>query len=539
MKKLSILFLVMLFSGLMVAQSPNYSNGITVKKLFLDFESQKDGGSLTAFKDYTHGFELGLSHRLTNNIRLYVPGKFGVVKDSIQGTYKTVLGADALVQYSFYNEKMNIVPYVLGGVGYMKYYKGDKDMMIPLGAGLNFKVNDRAFINVQSEYRISMNLKKNVLHHGIGIVYMFGDVKKHSVDMDNGFKDEDNDGVRDDIDLCPQVKGVPALNGCPDSDGDGVPDYKDVCPDVKGLKNMKGCPDSDGDGIADNEDECPNMPGKKLNNGCPEANTVKDRDGDGVADKADKCPDQAGPLNTGGCPDKDNDGVADNMDKCPGVAGTIATNGCPDRDGDGVADNVDKCPNVAGVARLGGCPEVKTAPDRDGDGVPDVKDKCPDQAGLSIYQGCPDTDGDGLDDFNDRCPTMAGPIENKGCPKITVEDKKTLDVAMRAVQFDLGKSSLKAVSYKILNQVADIMQRYPDYNLVISGHTDNTGSASKNQKLSSERAKACYNYLLAQGIDANRMNYVGYGESRPIANNKTLRGRSLNRRVEFSLVPAK
>ena len=83
------------------------------------------------------------------------------------------------------------------------------------------------------------------------------------------------------------------------------------------------------------------------------------------------------------------------------------------------------------------------------------------------------------------------------------------------------------------------MNRYPDYNLVISGHTDNTGSASKNQKLSGERARACYDYLLAQGIDELRMNHVGYGESRPIANNNTLRGRSLNRRVEFSVVPKK
>ena len=539
MKKVLILFFVMLISGFMMAQSPKHSKGITIKKLFLDFESQKDGGSLTAFKEYQHGFELGLSHRLTNNLNLYVPGKFGVVKDTMQGAYKTVLGADAILQYFFYNEKMNIIPYVMGGVGMMKYYKGDKDLMIPLGAGLNFRVNDRAYINVQSEYRISLNLKKNVLHHGIGVVYLFGGVKKHKIDMGGGFKDEDNDGVRDDIDLCPQVKGVPELNGCPDSDGDGVPDYKDVCPDVKGLKNMKGCPDSDGDGIPDNEDECPNMPGKKLNNGCPESNTVKDRDGDGVADSADKCPDQAGPVNTGGCPDRDNDGVADNMDNCPGVAGSIAAHGCPDRDGDGIPDNVDRCPDKAGIASLGGCPEVNKSPDRDNDGIPDIRDRCPDKPGLDIYQGCPDTDGDGLDDFNDRCPTMAGPIENKGCPKITVEDKKTLDVAMRSVQFDLGKSSLKTVSYKILNQVADIMQRYPDYNLVISGHTDNTGSASKNQKLSNDRARACYNYLLAQGIDASRMNYVGYGESRPIANNKTLRGRSLNRRVEFSLVPAK
>jgi len=543
MKKLSILFFVMIFSGSLLAQNPNFSRGITIKKLFLDFESQ-NGGSLTAFKDYQHGFEIGISNRLSNKINLYIPGKFGVVKDSIDGTYRTVLGADAILQYFFYNEKYNFVPYVMGGVGVMQIYKGKHDVMIPLGAGINFKVNDRAFINIQSEYRISMNLKKDVLHHGIGVTYLFGGVKvkpksKEKTMNDIGFKDSDNDGVRDDIDLCPQVKGVPMLNGCPDTDGDGVADYKDACPDVKGFKNLKGCPDSDGDGVADIDDECPNMPGTVLNKGCPETNVVKDKDNDGIADTADKCPDQAGPVNTGGCPDQDNDGVADNSDKCPTLAGSIASKGCPDRDNDGIADNLDKCPDVFGYAMYNGCPETKKVADKDNDGVADVNDKCPNKAGLAIYQGCPDTDGDGLDDFNDRCPSMPGPIENKGCPKISVEDKKTLDVAMRSVQFDLGKSSLKTVSYKILNQVSRIMEKYPDYNLVISGHTDNTGSASKNQQLSTERAKACYNYILAQSIDENRMSFVGYGESRPIANNNTLRGRTLNRRVEFSLFPAK
>lgn len=524
-------------TGAMVAQNPNYARGLTVKKLFLDFESQ-NGGSLTAFKTYKHGFELGVINRISKNINLYIPGKFGVVADSIDNTYKTVLGADAILQYFFYNEKSNFVPYIMGGIGVMQVYKGDHDVLVPLGAGLNFKVSDRAFVNIQSEYRISMNLKENLLHHGIGVVYMFGG-NNDLGGPDVVFKDSDEDGVRDDIDLCPQAKGLPELNGCPDTDGDGIPDYKDACPDVKGNKNMKGCPDADDDGIADIDDDCPNMPGTKSNKGCPEENKTLDRDNDGIEDKDDKCPDQPGPLKAGGCPDVDDDGVPDFMDKCPSLAGSPQSNGCPDRDGDGVADSVDKCPDKAGLAVYNGCPEMEKESDKDNDGIADIRDKCPNKAGLAIYQGCPDTDGDGLDDFNDRCPTMAGPIENKGCPKITVEDKKTLDVAMRSVQFDLGKSSLKTVSYKILNQVAKIMNKYPDYNLVISGHTDNTGSASKNQKLSASRAKACYNYLLGQEIDEVRMSHVGYGESRPIANNNTLRGRALNRRVEFSLIPAR
>ena len=505
MRKLFTLLLITSFASALFAQNPKYVRGLAVKKLFLDFQSQQEGGSITAFKNYRHGFEIGITNRISDKVYLYIPGKFGVVQDSIDKTDKTILGADAVLQYMFYNEKSNFVPYVMAGVGVMQVFKGDHDMMVPLGAGIHFKVSDRAYVNWQSEYRISLNLKKNVLHHGLGIVYMFGGAKDKGGEVVK-FKDSDKDGVRDDIDLCPQVKGLPELNGCPDTDGDGIPDYRDACPDMKGSKELKGCPDSDGDGVSDNEDECPNVQGSKLNKGCPEKEKFMDKDHDGVEDKDDRCPDQAGSASAQGCPDVDGDGVPDFVDKCPTMAGKASNNGCPDKDGDGVSDN---------------------------------EDNCPDKPGLKIYNGCPDTDGDGMDDFNDKCPTMAGPVENNGCPKISREDKKILDVAMRAVQFDLGKSTLKAVSYKILNQVANILQRYPDYNLVISGHTDNTGSASKNQKLSTARAKACYEYLLAQGIDQSRMSYVGYGESRPIANNNTLRGRALNRRVEFNLVPAK
>ena len=110
---------------------------------------------------------------------------------------------------------------------------------------------------------------------------------------------------------------------------------------------------------------------------------------------------------------------------------------------------------------------------------------------------------------------------------------------MRAVQFDTGRSTLKSESFDVLRQIADIMRRYPDYNLTISGHTDNTGKASSNQTLSERRANACFEYLITQGISGNRMTFAGFGESKPIASNDTLRGRTLNRRVEFNLIPGR
>ncbi len=504
MKKISILIIFLLSSVLVFSQTESFIRNLTFKKLFLDYKSQ-NGGDITAFKNYRHGFEVGIGQKLNKNINLYVPGKFGVVQDSVNNTYKSLLGADLILQYQFINQKGIFTPYLLAGGGITQFYKGDYDINFPVGIGINFKATDRIYINIQSEYRISNKLKENNLQHGVGIVYTFGG-KKDEGGKAVVFKDGDGDGVRDDMDLCPQVRGTPEMNGCPDTDNDGVPDYRDACPDVFGLKELKGCPDSDGDGIADLDDECPNLAGSKYNKGCPEEKKFSDRDKDGVEDSKDKCPDQVGPATTNGCPDSDNDGIADSEDDCPTLAGSPGSKGCPDSDGDGTPDN---------------------------------KDKCPKAFGPKVYDGCPDTDGDGLDDSIDRCPTMPGPVENKGCPKISEKDKETLDIAMRSVEFDLGKASLKTISYQILNQVSEILKRYPDYNVVISGHTDNTGSSATNQSLSEQRAKSCYDYLMGQGISSLRMSYVGYGESRPITTNDTPQGRALNRRVEFNLIPAK
>ena len=99
------------------------------------------------------------------------------------------------------------------------------------------------------------------------------------------------------------------MNGCPDSDGDGVADNEDLCPNVKGIKEYKGCPDTDGDGIIDSEDSCPTVKGILEMKGCP------DSDGDGVADKDDNCPNVAGPIENKGCPLKQKRNIDELMKK--------------------------------------------------------------------------------------------------------------------------------------------------------------------------------------------------------------------------------
>ena len=257
-----------------------------------------------------------------------------------------------------------------------------------------------------------------------------------------------------------------------------------------------------------------------------------DTDGDGIYDIDDACPTVAGLPQFNGCPDTDGDGVEDSKDECPTVPGLAEFNGCPDRDGDGIPDAKDACPDVKGIAKFGGCPD----PDRDGDGIINEKDKCPDVAGSFIAQGCPDKDGDGVMDDEDKCPTVPGPASNKGCPVVNEEVKKRLAFAARAIQFETGKAIIKPVSYKILDEVASILKEYPYYDVNVDGHTDNVGKPAANLILSQDRAAAAVTYLVGKGIPASRLVSAGYGDSKPVGDNKTAAGKAQNRRVEFNLL---
>ncbi len=231
--------------------------------------------------------------------------------------------------------------------------------------------------------------------------------------------------------------------------------------------------------------------------------------------------------------DRDGDGVLDADDRCPDVAGLAALKGCPDRDGDGIADIDDKCPDVAGLAKYQGCP----IPDTDGDGINDEQDKCPTVKGLARYQGCPipDTDGDGVNDEEDKCPSRPGPASNQGCPVIAKEVIEKVNFAAKNVFFSTGSYKLLPKSYKALDQVVALMKADETLMIDIDGHTDSQGSDESNQVLSDNRAGAVKNYLTSKGIDASRLKSTGYGETKPIADNKTAAGRAANRRTEMTV----
>ena len=292
-----------------------------------------------------------------------------------------------------------------------------------------------------------------------------------------------------------------------------------------------------------------------------------DRDEDGILDKVDSCKDvpedKDGFEDRDGCPDIDNDQdeVLDIEDRCPlipeDIDGFEDEDGCPDpdNDGDGFEDKVDKCPNepetVNNWLDKDGCPDE--IPDTDGDGLKDPDDKCPaepeDKDGFEDEDGCPDPDNDQdrIPDVTDKCPmgpeTYNDFEDEDGCPdtkttkpvlvKVT---KKKIEI-LEKVFFKTNKAVIKPESYDVLNQVAEVMVRFKYIKKIrVEGHTDDRGRDSYNLKLSQKRADAVREYLVNQGVEPERLESMGYGETVPIDDNKTKDGRANNRRVEFTIV---
>ena len=477
------------FSLRLAAQEENNSgqrpNGLTAKFLLIDYGTPNDMPNL----DISNGLEVAYVRNLGRMLNFAIPAKVGLANITSNQSKVTIFSIDLVTQLQFYKEGRRFIPYLFGGGGLVFEREASSNVQIPFGIGFHIRVTEGGYLALQGEYRKSLEENRDNMQLGLGWHFKIGNNPYN--------RDTDGDGISDAEDNCPEIAGAASGFGCPDQDGDGVADAEDKCPDLPGMKKFNGCPDTDGDGVSDDMDDCPQEAGVVSNFGCPEK--PMDTDGDGFPDADDQCPTAAGPV--AGCPDSDADGVADKFDNCPTEVGPKELDGCPDQDGDGVLDKDDACPTVAGK-----------------------------------FSGCPDTDGDGTHDGIDKCITEKGPGSNGGCPDIKVEDKETLKYAAKAVQFETASANLKGESYQILQQIVDIMARYPNYRLKISGHTDNVGTPANNQILSENRARACYDYLIKKGIAPSKIDYAGYGESRPIGDNNTAQGRSLNRRTEFDLI---
>jgi len=291
-----------------------------------------------------------------------------------------------------------------------------------------------------------------------------------------------------------------------DRDGDGIKDDVDKCPDepedYDGFQDADGCPDpdNDNDGIPDVDDRCPNEPedrdGDQDADGCPEGNDG-DRDGDGILDKNDKCPDEP----------EDKDGFQDH-DGCPD----------PDNDKDGIPDKIDKCPNDPedkdGFEDADGCPD----PDNDKDGIPDVLDKCPNEP--ETFNGYQDEDG---------CP-------DKG--SVLIQDNNI--VILDKIKFKTGSAEILAESNSILDAVTAAITHHPEFLLLeVAGHADERADDLFNLKLTQLRVNSVMAALVQRGVPRDRLRSKGYGEYCPEDPAHTPEAWETNRRVEFKIVKTK
>jgi outer membrane protein OmpA-like peptidoglycan-associated protein len=212
---------------------------------------------------------------------------------------------------------------------------------------------------------------------------------------------------------------------------------------------------------------------------------------------------------------------------------------------------------------------IKNDPDPDGDGIPAPQDKCPlepeDFDGFQDEDGCPDpdNDGDGIPDHLDKCPnepeTFNDYKDEDGCPDTLPEEiakkrasgqrieltAKQLKLKDR-IYFGTDSDKIQPRSYEILRQLAIFLKNNRMITrLEVQGHTDNRGDREKNVDLSERRARRVVLFLIQEGVETKRLRSKGYGPKTPIADNRSAKGRALNRRVQFMvqemkrLVPVK
>ncbi len=144
----------------------------------------------------------------------------------------------------------------------------------------------------------------------------------------------------------------------------------------------------------------------------------------------------------------------------------------------------------------------------------------------------PDSDHDGVNDIRDGCPNTpeGAKVDDAGCA--------VFEGVLRGVNFETNSSRLTEDAKRILDEVAEELKQYPTVRIEIQAHTDSDGSAQYNQWLSERRAQSVMDYLVKKGISSRRLVPMGYGETKPIADNSTEEGKALNRRVEFVVLSA-
>ncbi len=400
-------------------------------------------------------------------------------------------------------------PYIYGGAGGLNFNidkmpsvpspdpiteENGVEAQFPVGGGFSVAVSEAVLLDFSGGYTFTrsddLNGYSNIdaggdkvydgyYNAGIGIIFVSG----------SGASDKDGDGLTKS-----EEKEIKTDHNNPDTDGDGLKDGPEVRTHFTDPRN----PDCDGDNLKD---------GEEVNN-YKTAPLKADTDSDGLMDNEEVISFKTDPLIKDTDTDKLNDGTE--------VLELKTDPNKPDTDGDTLTDGDE--------VQIHKTDPLK--PDSDNEGLNDGEE-------INMYRTNPlnaDTDAGTVDDFTEV---------NRGTNPLNPDDdvvKMNVPVVLEGITFETGKSDITPESAQILMKSLKTAETYPEIIVEISGHTDNVGSASSNQRLSQQRADAVRSWLISKGVSPDRMISKGYGEDNPRVPNDTEENRRMNRRIEFKRI---
>ena len=498
MKRSFVLFTALMWlSGTMaLAQDLNNRVGLGVRGGATFYRS--DDFNMETDLPYANAF---LVHHLNKHFAYEFNANFGRISGKLpkKDNFWTDFGGVGVLGQIAPLGGRTIRPYVAGGVEYFstnplqekrKKSFEKNNFSTPLGGGFGFVLSEHLAFDLRGLYHFVSNDRLDGKQKGAndGFVSATGGLTW----MFSGNPDPDADGLmtRDE-----KIRGTnPKLA---DTDGDGVKDGAEVVT----FRTNPLAADSDNDGLSDFDEI------KKYKSDPAQADT----DQDGLTDGDEVLTHETNLLKG----DTDDDDLSDAEELQ--VHKTNAKQA--DSDADGLKDGEE-------IGRY------QTQPleiDSDGDGLLDGDE-------VKKYQTDPlkrDTDGGSIADATEVNRGTNPLVADDDMPREILKIENNAPIVLDGVVFETGRAVLSPESEAILTKALNTLQFYPEMKVAIHGHTDNTGGAKTNMRLSQARAEAVKVYLMSRGIPGERIETKGFGPYQPIAPNDTPEGRRQNRRIEF------